>query len=120
MFTSRLIFRPSWLDNIQPLNPIERSIDDPVYPPSKLTAHTVNSSQGSMVSGLILDAPTRSREAQAARKARKAHGRAEMSDNRNKVDRMIVKAERRAAKEARRIMMDNRRLLRDLFTKEEV
>jgi hypothetical protein len=120
MFTSRLIFRPSWLDNIQPLNPIERSIDDPVYPPSKLTAHTVNSSQGSMVSGLILDAPTRSREAQAARKARKAHRRAEMSDNRNKVDRMIVKAERRAAKEARRIMMDNRRLLRDLFTKEEV
>jgi len=109
-----LLFKPRWLDNIHPLNPAQRGINDLVYPLSQLTTYTVNSSQRSMVAGSIVDGPTLSRQAQAAREARKAQTRKSMGEQDDWQERNW-RAERRAAKEERRIMMNNRRRIRDAF-----
>jgi hypothetical protein len=125
-----MLFVPSWLDNIQPVNPVDMIAyaGAPVYPPSRLTAHIITpaslalQSTGSeewhgyaFCSGEIVDSASRSREAQAARAARKTARAAEMG----RVNRMDARAERRAAREARRIMMDIRRRLTDAFTMTE-
>ena len=117
-----LLFKPRWLADIHPLNPVERYAGDAVYPPSKLTARTVNSSQGSMASGTIWpEEERRTHEARVvgARRARKARVREEQR-SRWWADIMDARAERRAAKEARRIMMARRQQIMAAFTEEEM
>jgi hypothetical protein len=116
------LFTPRWWSVIQPRNPIDRYVGDPVYPPSRPTAVTVNSSQGSMASGTIWpEEERRTHEARVvgARRARKARVREEQR-SRWWADVMDARAERRAAKEARRIMMARRQAAIAAFTQEEV
>jgi len=114
------LFTPRWWGVIQPMNPVERYIDDPVYPPSCPTAVTVNSSQSPTASGEIVDQAALSRQAQAARAARKARVREGLGGQDGWQERKDRRAERRAAKEARRIMMARRQAAIAAFTQEEV
>jgi hypothetical protein len=104
-----LVFKPRWLDDIQPVVPsyFRQYEEDKVYPPSKLTARTLNSSQRSCFHGEIMNEKDRSREAQAWREARKAHTREEMGEG-NKMAMLEAKAERRAAVEAKHIQAKRR------------
>jgi hypothetical protein len=49
-----LLFKPRWLDNIQPQNPVARFAGDVVYPPSRLTAKVVTSGEQNEASGTIV------------------------------------------------------------------
>lgn len=133
-----LLFKPKWLDDIQPQNPANRFAGDPVYPPSRLTANVVTPASLALRStgseewhgwafccGEIVDSASRSHEAQAARCARKAARREEMGSRWHRTDpngyaSRNAKAERRAAKEARRIMMARRQQIIAAFTAEEM
>lgn len=105
-----LLFVPSWLDDIHPV--VKGGISYPgvkIYPPSRLRARTVNSSQGATASGVIED-PIAMEKVKAARhRAKKAAKRAEHYRRATELeyDRMDYRSERRARKEAKRIM--NRR-----------
>lgn len=128
--------KPTWLADIHPIRPAEFIAypGEPVYPPSRLTAHIITPASLAMLSagrlewhgwafvaGEIVDSASRSREAQAARAARKAARREEhyAAAARRLADRMDAGAGRRAARSARRIMMLNRRRYIAAFGKEE-
>ena len=113
-----LLFKPRWLDNIQPKNPVARYAGDVVYPPSRLTAKVVTSDEQNEASGTIVTRDHQ-RSIEAARCARKARMREVQYAGRTMADRMDAKAERRAAKEARRIMMARRQQIMAAFTVEE-
>ncbi len=121
-----LLFKPRWLDRIQPRNPVERYAGDPVYPPSRITAIVIDSRDGRTAASGTIAVPMPREEQLAyqarvvgARRARKAV-RAEEQRSRWWADVMDTRAERRAAREARRIMMDNRRRIRAAFAEEEM
>jgi hypothetical protein len=96
-----MLFVPSWLEDIQPMNPRADEFrviapDNPVYSLSWLTAHIITPASlharstgrqdgqwpggHAFCSGTIIDAATRSHEAQAGRSARKARRAAEMGN----------------------------------------
>ena len=54
---SDMLFVPRWLGNIQPVNPVMMCVSESpyqVYPPSCLTAKTVNSTTCEAVTGTIV------------------------------------------------------------------
>lgn len=106
-----LVFRPRWLDDIQPVVPSRfRLYEGTVYPPSKLTAKTLNSSQASCFHGEII-----SGDRDRSREARKAHTREAQGDGRKQIAMVEERTERRAAKEAKRIMEKRRQAARAAF-----
>ena len=121
-----LLFKPRWLADIQPRNPVERYAGDPVYPQSRTTAIVIASRDGRTEASGEIDVPPSREELLAhearvvgARRARKA-ARAVEQRGRWWAEVMDARAERRAAKEARRIMMDNRRRIRAAFAQEDM
>ena len=122
-----LLFKPRWLADIQPRNPVERYAGDPVYPQSRTTAIVIASRDGRTEASGEIDVPPSREELLAhearvvgARRARKAAAHARQYAGRNWMAHLDAKAERRAAKEARRIMMDNRRRIRAAFAREDM
>lgn len=113
-----LLFKPRWLDNIQPKNPVARYAGDVVYPPSRLTAKVVTSDEQNEASGMIVT-KDHQRSIEAARAARKARRREALTRGKGWAAYMDAKTQRRADKEARRIMMARRQQIVAAFTAEE-
>lgn len=115
-----LLFKPKWLDDIQPQNPANRFAGDPVYPPSRLTAKVVASDRWSAAHGTIVPRDEQLAHQAKVEGARRARKEARAREVAGRADRMDAKAERRAAKDARRIMMARRQQIIAAFTAEEM